>query len=253
MKRLLPLLLPLLFLTGCSTDTIADRTYAGALALSGDTLTLQPFDTESCLSVTAPDLTEALHRAELQTGGRIFIGHTELVCLDGTRTLDAVEELFFTDGLSPACKIAYAPPETLGKTDSIRHVHALRMAERNGMLPETDLTTVTDEWLGAWKTALVPTLEDPPGMVLLSVDGKAVKLTNAQIRGLCILRSRKPHLYADGNSLFLTASASEQADIREALRILHTANADVIGIEQVLAREKIPLPEKVPEISIKSP
>ena len=178
--QILPFLLALLLLTGCGSDSLADRIYAQALGISAEnrlTLTLQSSEDEDCRTVHAASLAEAFRLEEAQAGGRVFIGHTELICLDNSVTPDTVQELFYENGISPACKLLYAPPSYLQSHDSTPVVHTLRLAEKDGLLTKTDLATALDEWLGAYRTALLPVSGNPlPGFVFLHADGTCTRL-----------------------------------------------------------------------------
>ena len=291
-----------MLLTGCGADNLADRVYAQAIGLSGGKppqtsvsqcpsgakvggepliLSLQGFETENCRTVQASDIGDALRLVEAQAGGRVFAGHTELIVLDGSVTLDGVQTLFFEEELSPACKVAFAPQQYLASHDSTDLVHTVRMAERNAMLPETDLSSVLDEWLGFYETALLPSPGGSvPGMVLLHKDGAFRRLTEAERRGLLYLRKppRRMQLeglgevqdmtlrkdFSDGKAHFSLTMKAENADSSEkslieqalltdcsaAAAVLQSENADVIGVQLLLEREEITLPARLPDIEV---
>ncbi|MDE5564708.1 MAG: hypothetical protein K2I93_06100, partial [Oscillospiraceae bacterium] len=187
------LLLPLLLLTGCSSETFSDRLYTRAIGLTnknGLQMSVQVFEEDGCRTVQAQSIEEALRLEQAIAGGRVFVGHTELLCLDGTCTLDEARSLFFGQGLSPGCKLLYADPENyLKNTDSTSAVHTLRMAERDGLTPVADLSTALEEWLGAWETALVPSGTDElPTFILLHTDGSFSKLSEKAAAGMRWLR-----------------------------------------------------------------
>lgn len=235
MRRFLILaIFPLLFLTGCGSDSLADRLYTQAIGLSGQgtlRFTMQSFGDEKAHTVSASGIPEALRKEESAAGGRVFIGHTELLCLDGSRTLDSVQELLLEEGLSPSCKILLTPPEAfLGKADCTEAVHTLRMAEQNGLLAKTELSGILDEWLGNWETALVPVpCEDMPGLALLRKNGEVIRLQQTAAAGLFWLRRNTGNftltLPQDGETVnveigrtFLTKTVSD-GELRYAVRI----------------------------------
>ncbi len=283
-KWLCCVILPIL-LTGCGSDVIADRVYTQAISLrqSGTdiSLSLQSFGTEDVRTVKAETLPLALQLEETAAGGRVFVGHTELLYLDGTAPPTLAEELFFTQSLSPACKVIYEPAGYLQATDSTAVVHTIRMAERDALLTETDLADALDDWAGAYRTALLPSPrgEELPRLTLLRDDGTAYTLSDAAARGMFWLRKppRTADITVDGQSYAVSgvrclsclrdgvplftvrlkakgADADEcaalesaiQADCEAAAEALFQANADVIGIELLYAREREPLPEQVP-------
>ncbi|MDE6730724.1 MAG: hypothetical protein K2J71_08110, partial [Oscillospiraceae bacterium] len=120
LKNLKILILSLYFpviLTGCSSESIADRVYTQAIGLTSqsnqsDSITLytQEFNQDAGKSVTGADIPEVLRLEQAINGGKVFTGHTELLCLDGTCTLEQTENLLLEQGLSPACKILYTNP-----------------------------------------------------------------------------------------------------------------------------------------------
>ena len=123
-------------LCGCGSDVIADRFYAQAMALhcGADTLTLtlQGFGESDCRTVCAADLDAALAAQETRAGGRVFIGHTELICMDETVPPALLETLFFEYGISPDCMIMQEGRAFLETHESTSVVHQMRMAQRNG-------------------------------------------------------------------------------------------------------------------------
>ena len=285
MKNVLILpVLSVLLLTGCGADALSDRVYAQAVGLSGGehlTVSLQGFDEDNCRTVRASGIRDALRLVEAKTGGRVFAGHTELIVLDGTVTREGVQTLFFEEGLSPACKVVFAPQQFLAAHDSTDLVHTIRMAERNALLPETDLSSVLDEWLGTYRTALLPSPGGTvPGMVLLHENGECKRLTDAECRGLFYLRRPPRRMqieglgevqnvslrkdFSDGTAqLSLTMQAKdadrsrketiEQTILRDcnaAVLALQREHADVIGVELLLERHGLACPEQLPDITV---
>ena len=182
-----------LLLTGCSTETISDRLYTQAVGLSCDgklSFYTEDFNQGINPPVEGISIAEVLRQEESLNGGKIFIGHTELLCLDGTCTLNPAEELLFEKGLSPACKVLYAKPEEYFQNpDNISVIHMIRMSEQNGLLCRTDLATALSEWHGIWKTALLPAQkENVPGLVLLHKDGHCTELSDFAGKGMYWLR-----------------------------------------------------------------
>ena len=283
MKKLLPVLLLPLLLTGCGSEGFADRMYTRAIGLHGNVqMTVQGFEQEGCTAVEAVSIGEALQYEEAAAGGRVFVGHTELLCLDGTCKADAVQELFAGEGVSPGCKVLYAHPTAfLRAHDAAETVHTLRMAERDGLLPRTDLSTVLEEWQSAGKTALVPA-EGGRSMVLLKRDGKVTALSSEACAGLRCLRhgnSLPSVTLDDGTEVAIsrtklrrsaengivrytvtlrTDAAPEtcralQSDMQTAcetaVREMLDAGADVIGVQEVC--EKFGLPaDPLPEVAV---
>jgi hypothetical protein len=291
-NRLLPLLLLSLLLTGCNEESLSDRLYTRAIGLTqGTEITLygQIFGSEDYLAAEGVTPEEALCQGEIAAGGRIFTGHTELLCLDGSCTLETVQSLFFSQDLSPACKLLYTPVESYFRTqDSTETVRCLRMAEQDGLLAEASLATVLNEWLGIWETALLP--DEDGGMVLLHKNGTDTGLSESAVRGLCWLRqdcgelttviqlpegvcnitivrsSLKKTAEQSGNRLryaitVYTQSANDeersalkteiQNQCRTAVTEMQAARADVIGMQELIEGAGAqPDPDNPPHIAI---
>ena len=287
-KRILPFLLLPLLLTGCGSDILADRMYAQALGISaqnGLTLTLQSSENETCLTVRADSLAQAFALEEAQAGGRVFIGHTELICLDRSVDAGLLRELFYENGVSPGCKLVYSPANFLKTHDSTPLVQTQRMAERDGLLPQTDLSSVLEEWLGAYQTALLPIPSEPvPGLVLMHTDGTCTRLSDEAARGMLWMRQpprrtnvslgkqqitvQNVHLHKawQGEAAVYTLTVQAEgcdADTRKRLHkklteecqaaadAIISANADVIGLQTLMEAQGFPLPEHLPPVSCK--
>ena len=179
--------------TGCSSEPIADRVYTQSVGLTCDgTLSfyMQDFNETTISPVKGESIAEVLRQAETVTGGKIFIGHTELLCLDGTCTFNPAEELLFEKGLSPACKILYTQPETYFQNpDSKSVIHMIRISEQNGLLSSTELSSALEEWHGIGKTALLPVQKDNQlSLVFLHQDGHCTALSDNAVKGIYWLR-----------------------------------------------------------------
>ena len=182
-----------LLLSGCSSETISDRLYTRAVGLTCNgklSFYTQDFNQKINPPVEGISIAEVLRQEETLNGGKVFIGHTELLCLDGTCTLNPAEELLFEKGLSPACKVLYAKPEEYFQNpDNISVIHMIRMSEQNGLLCKTDLATALSEWHGIWETALLPVQkQNVPALVLLHKDGHCTELSDFAGKGMYWLR-----------------------------------------------------------------
>ncbi len=267
-------------MTGCSKDAISDRLYTRALGLGGSselTLYIQTFNEEGSFSGKGDTAEQALRSSEANEGRRIFTGHTELVCLDGSHTLEEVRQLLFTQGLSPACKVYFTNVRTFFQSeDSTRTLYSIRMSEQNGLIGETDLASTLNEWLGTGKTALLPS-EGPEGtgMVFLHRDGSTVQLSQDAAKGMYWLRRSSKELTVtlsrDGAEYDVTIlrtslqkSVSDSGQVQYSLTVrtdncpdawqtilsetilgqccaavseMQETHADVIGIEDLLTAE----------------
>ena len=195
MKRhhLLPLVLLPLLLTGCGTEHISEHIFTQALGITGDTeLTLyaKTFSGDKAFAASGRTAADAIRSGEAAQGGRIFIGHTELLCLDGSRTLADTRDLLMEQGIPPACKLLYAQvADCITKADPAAVLESVRMGERDGLLALTDSSTVLDEWLGSKETALLPALSDDGlKMVLLHTNGTCTALSPEAAQGMYWLR-----------------------------------------------------------------
>ncbi len=193
LKTILPFLC--LLLTGCTSETISDRLYTQSIGLTCNgklSFYTEDFNQEVSPPVEGISIAEVLRQEESLNGGKVFIGHTELLCLDGTCTLNPAEELLFEKGLSPACKVLYAKPdEYFQNPENTAMIHMIRMSEQNGLLSTTELATALNEWHGIWETALLPVQkpeQSVPGLVLLHKDGHCTELSDFAAHGMYWLR-----------------------------------------------------------------
>lgn len=275
--RWLAVLLPAVLLTGCGTEGFADRMYTRAIGISGQEtlrLSVQAFEEDGCCTVSAAGIGEALRLEEAAAGGKVFVGHTELLCIDGSCDPEDVETLLFREGMSPGCKVLLARPEAfLRRNDSAEAVHTLRMAERDGLLPLTELATVIEEWRSAGKTALVPA-NGGSALALLRTDGRSVTLSREAAAGMRWLRrntARFSVTLPDGSEAALTRirlsrtaedgavcytvrlrtkdctdrqrtqlRAQVEAECAAALAEMQAAGADVIGVQEVCEQRGLP-------------
>ncbi len=154
------------------------------------TLYAQAFGKDESFSADGATAAEALRSCEAKQGSPVFIGHTELLCLDGSHTLEEVRDLLSSQGLSPACKLLCTQVDGFFEAgDMASPLADIRMAERCGLLAQTDLSTVLDEWLGNAQTALLPaTRGSDLRMVLLHIDGTCTLLSEDAACGMYWLR-----------------------------------------------------------------
>lgn len=280
-----------LLLTGCSSETIADRLYTQTIGLScNGTLSFyaQDFNQNVNPPVEGISITEVLRQEEAVNGGKVFIGHTELLCLDGSCTLSPAEELLFKNGLSPACKVLYAELDPYFQNpDNAAMIHTIRMSEQNGLLSSTELASALSEWHGIWETALLPVQKPEqsiPSLVLLNQDGTCTELSDFAARGMYWLRKnagdftmtlqtpegeqdmlirscRIEKQYADQQlnyHVFIRTGTPElnqtlqrlvQKQCQAAVKEMLSAKADVIGIQDLLESSGI-YPEKEMNLNI---
>ncbi len=266
-------------LTGCSNDSLDNRVYTQGLGISsgnGFTLTFQRFEDTNSHTVHAENFSDAVRRQESMMGGEIFTGHTELLCIDRSHTVEHMQELFYQQWIPPDCKVIFTNPEDfLQNYDCTQMVHTIRMAEENGILPLTDLSTVLNEWMGMGETALMPVpAGNLPALVLMHKDGNALRLSEEAIRGMYWLREsgkkdicfhgkeisvkvlRLKKNYKNGMLCYsLTMKISDDvpevrdmilSDCEKAIQEMRSVNADVINIQEVMQKYHL---ETVPEIS----
>ena len=175
---------------------ISDRLYTRSVGLTCDGTNLsfytEDFNQNISIPVEGLSISEVLRQEEASNGGKVFIGHTELLCLDGTCTLNPAEELLFDNGLSPACKVLYTNPEAFFQTpENSDVIHIIRMSEQNGLLSTTELASALSEWHGIWETALLPMQKEGqtvPALVLLHKDGNFKELSDSASKGMYWLR-----------------------------------------------------------------
>ena len=270
-----------ILLTACGNDSLDNRVYTQGLGISGGdslTLTFQRFEDDISHTVHAESLSEAMRKQEANNGGEIFTGHTELLCLDRGRTLEYVKQLFYEQWISPNCKVIFTNPESfLQNYDCTQIVHTIHMAEENGILPLTDLSTILNEWLGMGETALMPVPAGKlPALVLMHKNGDTLRLSDDAIRGMYWLREtgtknisyqgkdisvkilRLEKRYEnEGLCYHLAVKISDNVDevqtlirldCEKAIAEMRSVNADVIGIQEFMQSQNL---DTIPEISVK--
>lgn len=273
MKKLWILLLLCPFLAGC--ESVSDRLYTETMGLTGIQpvrIYTQSLETGDILSAQGSLPAEALRAAEDLGGRKIFIGHAELLCMDGSFTPETAQELLLSEGLSPACKLLYTDVDGYFQNENGCTADMLRISEKNGRLPRTELATALQEWLGDGEMALLPAEgENGLGMVLLRRDGTAVPLSASAVRGmywlrqdsgetaltvqtkdgwqeLSVLRSAREKeardgafcctisVYASGGTPEVREAAKQQIlrDCRTAAEEMTAVHGDVIGAQDLL-------------------
>ena len=273
---------------GCSSETISDRLYTQSIGITQNenlTLYAENFHQEISPPVDGISISELLRQEEALNGGKVFIGHTELLCLDGSCILPQMEELLFNYGLSPACKLLYTNPEKYFRNEKNNSfVHTIRMAEQNGLLAETELSTALTEWNGIGETALLPIQKENssvPSLILLNKNGTCKELSSSAVQGMFWLRKnsgnfsftfstpegekqlfiRRCHIEKQIQNQHLlyhvfirTNSSDENHSFQQlvekqclsAIQEMFSAHADVIGIQDILEKNHLPLEENFP-------
>lgn len=125
--------------------------------------------------------------------------------MDGTVEVSQIEDLLFSQGLSPACKVLYTDVASFfAEHDPAALRESICMAERRGILSVTELSSVLDEWLGESETALIPAYSGGSlRMVMLKTDGTCTMLSADAAQGMYWLRRH------DGEDLMITISTPE--------------------------------------------
>lgn len=184
--RIKPLLFTLpLFLTGCGATEVRDRSFIQTAGISGasqPTVTVQPFDAKAPVSGRGETLLSALETAGEGLGGKMFLGHTELLAVGEGDLIARLSTLLAGTRISPSCRLMYAPD---GIADPSLSVEMARRADCGTLL----LPSCGDglrQLLGRSATAVLP-CDAPEGLTLAVVDaaGKRLELLTADAcRGL---------------------------------------------------------------------
>ncbi len=154
LKRFIPVMLALPFLTGCaSSGLVHDKDYLRAVSVSGTEnkqVTFSFFsDGIDTVYAEGEGLEQALENAELITGRPIFTGYTELVILDGSDSEETLEHLLRDWKISPDCTVTYSKNgrELLEENPAEVLTGQVRQAEKQGLVLESGIITVLGELL----------------------------------------------------------------------------------------------------------
>lgn len=147
-KRLL--LIPALlfvFLTGCASGKIHEKSYLRAAAVSGEegrSLVLAFFDEDTAVESFGENMDDSVKKAGLKAGKPVFTGYTELVIIDGTDCRELLVHILNEWKVSPSCIVAYCGngEKLLKEGDSEKLIGAAKQAVEQGIAPECDIITV---------------------------------------------------------------------------------------------------------------
>lgn len=179
---------------GCTATQVRDRAYLQAMELRSPQMPavqLHDFHTKkTSVSGDGATLADAITNAAVPAGKDLFLGHLELIAYQDPTYGAQLDQLMSDYRLSPACKVVGLPDNTtLTDTDTSELTRQLRLAETNGMLPETDLFTILREWDNTSGTALLPLVTaDGFSAAVVTKEKIVTALSEDAIAGLCWLR-----------------------------------------------------------------
>ena len=158
-----------LLLTGCTSNGLVhDKYYVRAAAVTPGSplvMTLVFFsDEEAPVTVSGDSMSDALDKAQLDTGRKIFTGFTELLIVDGSSTADTLEYMLDEWKLSPSCSIAYSDSGSrlLMNEPAEKLRGAVEEAVRLGKAPDCGIAEVLKKLLtdGSAELAVLPYAEE---------------------------------------------------------------------------------------------
>ncbi len=226
---------------------------------------------------TGLTIAEAIENAAIFSGKDVFMGHLELLCFDEPSFTEKLESCLIDYRISPSCKLLYLPETSiLENSDTTLLTDRLNMEEEKGHIPTTDLFHILSERNRKDNAALVPAvIKNNLSMCILKDGSKPYVISAKAAEGLCWLRgdnyperisvseekdnadfevySAKTKLSSEikNNIPYITAfikikgTGNEQAakiiiesQCKAAIKeTLDDARADVIGIEECIARD----------------
>lgn len=135
------------FLTGCASGKIHEKSYLRAASVSGENgseLVLAFFDDDEAVEASGENTDDAEKTAELMTGKPVFTGYTELILIDGTDCKERIVHMLNQWKVSPSCIVAYCGSggELLKKRDTEKLIGTARQAAEQGIAPKSDVITV---------------------------------------------------------------------------------------------------------------
>lgn len=139
-KIVIPALLALMMLTGCSSGNVQDRLFLRAVKIDGTSYEFAFFsEDEGVLGITADSPDAALNRAENVLGKRIFTGHTELAVLGECSRVDTLCLLLNDWKVSPSCLAVYDTEADLALAEQL--IDSIRLSAAKGDIPECDVVS----------------------------------------------------------------------------------------------------------------
>lgn len=152
MKKLIPVIIGVLMLTGCSSrKNVNEKAYLRAASADGRKMTFVFYSTEDIpLTVTADDPEKAISEAELSLGREIFTGHTELILLRNCDKQAVLEYVLRKWKVSPTCMVAETETpceEILNNKTPGQITGEIKVAQEKGIAEKCDIITVLGELL----------------------------------------------------------------------------------------------------------
>ncbi|MBQ5339713.1 MAG: hypothetical protein J6Z40_11185 [Oscillospiraceae bacterium] len=193
MKTLLPLIICMMLLTGC-TD-IRTRLLPDILAVDPEqpvkfaAHTSQESEIIPAQAESLLQMPEALKNA---SGAEISTGHLSMLAVSGN-PVSVLETYFQAQMLTPTCTVLSVPSDACGQlaAGSLPEPEQIQSAAETGLLPSRTADAVlADVRGGSGITAVCTALDDGLTLTLCSVDQCCAVLTEDACRGLALLGRR---------------------------------------------------------------
>ena len=160
-KLLIPAVIAVLTLTGCSAGRLQERGWLRAAAVENGRYAFSFFGDTEPVSLKAESLSEALHAAELRCGREIFTGYTELIVLRDCPAKGLLSEMLTDWRVSPDCIVVESISDpcrllTDGSAELIEG--SVKRAAEKGEVPESSILSVLSGLLSSKDSAEIPSV-----------------------------------------------------------------------------------------------
>lgn len=202
-KRLIPPLLLLLTLSGCSgRSEVRDKGFIrtiGADCNDVQTISLQLYGSDEVLTGQGTTLFSAIADSERTQGKNLFAGHLELFAASPENIYKNLSSLLQNNRISPSCSVICVPENAAGlvaESESDFLPEIIDSSSRSGIIVKKNISSVIDDLLGVDCKAAVPVYKD--GEIYMSViNGEKLIgiLSRDESKGLCWLNGGIKDIY----------------------------------------------------------
>lgn len=202
-KRLIPTLLLLLTLSGCSGKSeVRDKGFIrtiGADYSDVQNISVRLYNSDEILKGQGTTLFSAIADSERLQGKNLFAGHLELFAASPNNIYENLSTLLQNNRISPSCSVICVPENAAGliaESESDFLPEIIDSSNRSGIIVKKNISSVIDDLLGADCKAAVPIFKDNE-LFMSVIDGEKIigVLTRDESKGLCWLNGGIKDIY----------------------------------------------------------
>ncbi|MGN1481732.1 Ger(x)C family spore germination C-terminal domain-containing protein [Porcipelethomonas sp.] len=212
-KMLLPAILLLLTLSGCSGKTeVRDKGFINTIGIDAGEeqhAAIQLYDSDETLEGSGKTLFTAIADSERTQGKTLFAGHMELFVSSPENIYENLQTLIRNNRISPSCSIICTPGsacELVADTSGGYLSEILESSSRGGLIIKKNISSVLEDMLGTDGIAAVPVIKDNDIYMGIINNEKILGVLNhEESKGLCWLSGEIKDIYlpaqADGKTI----------------------------------------------------